>query len=195
MLGHARLDLILRFTAPAATHRQLPGIQLMVIVTQVVGVLHVQVLDLRDGRQTEAHVITATVTGKTLAIAMQASVLLGHRQVIVGPDELAQADVVIAGANQLFTADLPHGVLVGRAAKRAGHPGVFRAITIRRAGIVENVQPVRFQFDQRRQFQGETARRLPSVAVAQVNVDGAKTKRARRIDQRMDRCRVLIAID
>lgn len=106
-------DLIARLAAPAAGGGQQVAVQLLTIARQVVGVLRIQVVELADGAQAKADMVAVTMTGKALAIAAQASVFLGQRQVIVRAYELAQANVVITGSFQVLEGDRAHRALVG----------------------------------------------------------------------------------
>ncbi len=59
-------------------------------------------------------------------------------------------------------------------------------------GVIEYLQAIRLQGDQAGQFQLDTGRGLPGMAVAEVDVHRAKPEGAGRIHQRFDRRRVLI---
>ncbi len=96
---------------------------------------------------------------------------------------------MVAGCVETFEGQLTHGGFIRLAASGLVR---LRTVTAGRLDVVEQVQAVRLQGDQAGQFQLETGKGLPGAAVAEVDTHRAKIKRARRVDQRLDGCRVAV---
>jgi len=83
-LDDGAADMVVLIAAQASGGGKLMLIQLILILRDIAGVLAVEITDLTDGRNTETDQIAMSMGGVALEVALQAAVLLRHRQLIVG---------------------------------------------------------------------------------------------------------------
>ena len=146
---------------------------------QRVGVLAVQLADAADGTDADTEMIAVAVQRVAGDVVVQHADLLPHGQVIVRQNELAQADVAIAGRAELLDTMPVHRQGIGN----RGQPQT--AATHRcRITVIEHRHLIGREFDDRGQLAGEARRCLPGPAVAKIQVHRAIVQRVCRLDHR-----------
>ncbi len=170
-------------------------IQLILVLFDVAGVLAVEITDLADGRNAEAHQITMAMGGVALEVALQAAIFLRHGQFIVRQGEVVHAYVAVSRVGEQMNAPLQHGQLFGGGRQVVGVDTALRRVLLRQMSIVEQREPVRLQVNDRLNGSGEACWRLQRQAVYQIDAQRVVLQRAGRLDDGACLLQGLHAID